>query len=159
MKNGYIYALVKKHYCENKNKKKKILIQENIPQKRNNVKKSYYELIMLIENKLKNDEENVKYYYEIILELLEKYEEITDDDINNAKQLYKDNNLDSLKIFKNVIKDKEYEIEDGHELKNTAWINQKQTKAFNSMKLFIYLLLFAFVVVFIYNFSKTINNN
>ena len=154
MKNGYIYALVKKHYCENKNKKKKILIQENIPQKRNNVKKSYYELILLIENKLKNYEENMKYYYEKILELLEKYEEITNEDLNNAKLLYKEKNLDSLKIFKNVIKDKEYEIENGYELQNTDWINQKQAKISTHIKLFFYLSFLVFAIVFIYHFSK-----
>ena len=41
MKNGYIYALVKKHYYSDKNMKKRILLQENIPQKRNNVKKAF----------------------------------------------------------------------------------------------------------------------
>ena len=48
MKNGYIYALVKKHFCENEKMKKRILIQENIPQKRNNVKKCYNELMLII---------------------------------------------------------------------------------------------------------------
>ena len=41
MKNGYIYALVKKHYYKDANMKKRILLQENIPQKRNNVKKAF----------------------------------------------------------------------------------------------------------------------
>ena len=155
MKNGYIYALVKKHFCENKIMKEKILLQENIPQKRNNVKTSYNELILLIENKLENDDEDKKYYYNVILELLHKYENITEEDLDNAKKLYKENKLESLKNIKYIAKYKENEIKNGNEITNNGWVKQIKTKKINPIKLITIALPLAFVGAYIYNFIKS----
>ena len=155
MKNGYIYALVKKHFCENKKMKEKILLQENIPQKRNNVKTSYNELILLIENKLENDDEDKKYYYNVILELLHKYENITEEDLDNAKKLYKENKLESLKNIKYIAKYKENEIKNGNEITNNGWVKQIKTKKTNPIKLITIALPLAFVGAYIYNFIKS----
>ena len=152
MKNSYIYALVKKHYCENENLKKKILIQENIPQKRNIVKKGFNELILLIQNNLKNDEENQKYYYYMILDILKKYENITDDDLNNAKKLYKENKLETLKNIKFVIKDNESENNIENEKLNNGWIKQKKSEKSKIFKLITVALPLVFVGAYLYNF-------
>ena len=149
MKNGYIYALVKKHYYKNKNMKIIILIQENIPQKRNNVKKAFNELISLIKDKLIDDEENQKYYYNMIFEILKKYENITDEDLENAKKLYKENRLETLKTIYYIIKD------DKEVILNNDWVGKQNTKKMNSLKLFACVLPLAFAGVYIYNFIKS----
>ena len=155
MKNGYIYALVKKHFCQNEKMKKRILLQENIPQKRNNVKKSYNELILIIQNKLENDKENQKYYYNIILELLNKFEYITEEDFDNAKKLYKENRLETLKNIKYIAKYKENEIKNGKDISNNSWVKQIKTRKTNPMKLITIALPLAFVGAYIYNFIKS----
>ena len=155
MKNGYIYALVKKHFCENEKMKKRILIQENIPQKRNNVKKCYNELMLIIENKLKNDEEIQKYFYNVIIELFHKFENITEEDLDNAKQLYKENKLETLKNIKYIIKYNDNEKNDGNKLSNNGWVKQIKTKKTNPMKLISIVLPLAFAGVYIYNFIKS----
>ena len=153
MKNGYIYALVKKHYYKNEHLKKRILIQANIPQKRNNVKKCYNELTNLINNKLENDEENQIYYFNIILEMLKKYENISDNDLLVAKKMYKENKLETLKKDKILIKDIKNEDEDDN-IKN-GWIKQRKTSKMNPMKLIIVVLPLAFASFYIYNLFKS----
>ena len=155
MKNGYIYALVKKHFCENEKMKKRILIQENIPQKRNNVKKCYNELMLIISNKLKNDEEIQKYFYNVIIDLLHKFENITEEDLDNAKQLYKENKLETLKNIKYIIKYNDNEKNDGDKLSNNGWVKQIKTKKTNPMKLISIVLPLAFAGAYIYNFIKS----
>ena len=153
MKNGYIYALVKKHYYKNEHLKKRILIQANIPQKRNNVKKCYNELTTLINNKLENDEENQIYYFNIILEMLKKYENISDNDLLIAKKMYKENKLETLKKDKILIKDIKNEDEDNN-IEN-GWIKQRKTSKMNPMKLIIVVLPLAFASFYIYNLFKS----
>ena len=152
MKNEYIYALVKKHYYKNKNMKMIILIQENIPQKRNNVKKTFNDLIGLIKDKSMDDEENQKYYYNIIVVLLTKYMNISDEDFNKAKKLYKENRLETLKNIVYIIKDNK---DDKEVILNNGWVSHQNTKKINAMKLFTCVLPLAFVGAYIYNFIKS----
>ncbi len=62
----------------------------------------------------------------MILDILKKYENITDDDLNNAKKLYKENKLETLKNIKFVIKDNESENNIENEKLNNGWIKQKK---------------------------------
>ena len=152
MKNGYIYALVKKHYYKDANMKKRILLQENIPQKRNNVKKAFNAVIEFIKDKCEDDKENQKYYYNKIIEILEMHETISDEDLENAKKMFKENRLENLKNIVHIIKDKNEN--EGNILKN-GWIKQKKNKKLNPVKLIAFTLPFAFAGAYIYNLIKS----
>ena len=151
MKNSYIYSLVKKHYCSNYNEKKKILIQENIPQKRNNVKKSFMELMSIIENNYKFNEEDKKYYYEIILKLLIKYDNISEEDFDKAKKLFKENKLDMIKNIDNFnINGDENEINDDND-ENNIWIEQRKKNNYNVIRLFLIAFSSISIGLYLYN--------
>ena len=116
LKNAYLYTLIKKHYCNNDIIKRKIIIQGNIPRKRNEVKLCFNELISFIKNTFKDNEEIQKYYYMLVLNILIKYENISDEDIQMAKKLYKENKLDEL----NYIQEKSNQINN----EKNVWIRQ-----------------------------------
>jgi hypothetical protein len=87
MKNAYIETLVKKHFEKDKNQRMRILLKGNIPKTRNDVKKSFKELMNYIESKKKDlGEQNQKYYYILIMNMLKKYQHIGEDEI---KQIMK----------------------------------------------------------------------
>ena len=89
LKKCYIDTLVKKHFEKMPSKKNQIILEANLPKKRNELKKVYRDLSEIIDNKLEND--NKKYYYILIMNILKKYENIEEKDLNGAIKLYKKN--------------------------------------------------------------------
>ena len=145
MKNGYLLTLIKKHYCNDINLKRKIMIEGNIPKKRNEVKICFNELISFIKNKFKGDGDIQKYYYIIIINILNKYENISDDDIIMAKKLYKENKLDTLNYVE--------ENTDKNIKEDNLWVRQKRvnkkTKVFTT---FAVALPLAYILTYFYNY-------
>ena len=88
----------------------------------------------------------------MILDILKKYENITDDDLNNAKKLYKENKLETLKNIKFVIKDNENENNIENEKLNNGWIKQKKSEKSKIFKLITVALPLVFVGAYLYNF-------
>ena len=145
MKNGYLITLIKKHYCNDINLKRKIMIEGNIPKKRNEVKICFNELISFIKNKFKGDEDIQKYYYIIIINILNKYENISDDDIIMAKKLYKENKLDKLN---NVEEDLNGNVDE-----DNLWVRQKKaTKRSKVFTTFAAALPLAYILTYFYNY-------
>ena len=99
-----------------------------------------------------DDEDNQKYYYNIIINLLTNYMNISDEDFNNAKKLYKENRLETLKNIIYIIKDNK---DDKEVILNNGWVSHQNTKKINAMKLFTCVLPLAFVGAYIYNFIKS----
>ena len=89
LKKCYIDTLVKKHFEKMPSKKNQIILEANLPKKRNELKKVYRDLSEIIDNKLEND--NKKYYYILIMNILKKYENIEEKDLNGVIKLYKKN--------------------------------------------------------------------
>ena len=85
LKKGYIEALVKKHFEKLPSKKREIVLAINLPKRRNELKKTYREMIEVISKKL--EKENQKYYYIVIMEILKKYEIIQNQEINNEHKI------------------------------------------------------------------------
>ena len=92
LKQGYIEALIKRHYEKRPSKKREVIITINLPKRRNELKKTYREMTEVINNKL--EKENQKYYYKLILEILKKYETINNQELDKELKIqgqkYKD---------------------------------------------------------------------
>ena len=88
MKKAYIETLVKKHFEKDENKKMLVILQGNVPKTRNDVKKSFNQLINYIK-KNKNDlgEVNQKHYYLLILNMLKKYDKINEDEMKQTMKI------------------------------------------------------------------------
>ncbi len=143
LKNAYLTILIKKHYCNDNIIKRKIIMQGKIPSKRNEVKKCFNELISFIKNSLKNNQEIQKYYYMIILNILTKYENISDEDIIRTKQLYKEKKLDELNY-----------IEDNNNEKNNnekIWIRQVKSNRKKYFKYFTIALPLIYIASYFYS--------
>jgi hypothetical protein len=141
LKNTYLYVLIKKHYCNDKVIKRNIIVQGNIPQKRNNVKRCFIELMNYIQNNLEENKETQKYYYILIINILTKYSNISDDDIQMAKNLYKENKLDTLYYFGENVENNSSE---------NVWIRQKKSNK-GIIKLFSVAIPFAYIILYFYN--------
>ena len=89
LKNCYINTLIKRQLEKDPNKRIAIILEANLPKKRNEVKKVYKNMSNIIDNKL--DNENKKYYYIEILKILQKYDVITDTEIKDDMKIYKIN--------------------------------------------------------------------
>ena len=148
MKQKYILTLIKKHFEKDPNKKKQIIIEANIPKIRNNVKRTFKELIIFIKNNLELP--NRKYYYLQILNILNKYEVIGEDEIQKMIKLNKKNRLNngivdgkvSKKGNKNGLKkynDKEKE----------SWIMAKKSNGI-SFKIFTFVIPLFYIANYIY---------
>ena len=148
MKNGYLYTLIKKHYFNDDKMKRNIIIESNIPRKRNEVKKCFNEIIYFIQNNFKEKKDIKKCYYILIINILNKYENITDKDILMAKKLYKDNKLETLNSI-------EVNNNENNEKEN-LWIRQKKTKKAKIFKIFAIILPLTYALSYFYSF---INSN
>ena len=95
IKNVYIYGLIKKKLIKDKNEKKKFIKFLKIGEKRNIIKRLYKEIINILNNKLDNGEIKIN-YYEKMIDILKKYEKITDEDINQGKIRYKNKNINNI---------------------------------------------------------------
>ena len=140
LKNAYLYTLIRKHYCIDDHIKRKIIIQGNIPRKRNAVKICFNELISFIQNKYKKNERAQKYYY--ILFILNKYKIISDEDILMAKKLYKENKIDKLKYTEENISGNNKDI---------VWIPQIKSKKSKIFKIFTVALPLAYILTYFYS--------
>ena len=147
MKNGYLQTLIKKHYCNNYEKKREIMIKGNIPHKRNEVKICFNDLTSFIKNYLKDKKDVQKYYYILIINILNKYDNITGENILMAKKLFKENKLDIL----NYIEENKNDDNDNDKTKN-LWIRQTKSKKGKILKLFTIALPFACILTYFYNF-------
>lgn len=63
------------------------ILKANTPKKRNEVKKTFTDLMILIKNKLETQHQ--KYYYSLILQILSKYKNINEDEIQKKMRLFK----------------------------------------------------------------------
>ena len=146
MKNGYLQTLIKKHYCKDVNLKRKIMIQGNIPHKRNEVKICFNELVSFIKKNLKGKKDLQKYYYISIIKILKKYDNLTDEDVQKAKQLFKENKLESLNYF-----EENNDYNENDKQKN-LWIRQIKSKKGKLYKIFTVAIPFACILTYFYNF-------
>ena len=89
LKDCYINTLIKRQLEKDPNKRRAIILEANLPKKRNEVKKVYKNMSNIIDNKL--DNENKKYYYIEILKILGKYDGIADTEIKDDMKIYKIN--------------------------------------------------------------------
>ena len=105
LKKCYIITIIKEKLEKDKNKKIKILFKAELPKKRNEIKKIYNQMIDLINKK--PEKEIKKHYYILILDLLKKYNDINDKEIQEASESYK-NNLKIQKNIKNANKNAKY---------------------------------------------------
>ena len=144
MKNTYLYTLIRKHYCNDEIIKRKILIQGNIPQKRNNVKKCFNELIFFIKNNLQENEEDQKYYYMLIITILNKYSNISNEDVQMAKKLYNENRLNIL----NEVEENFNTYENKN--KENVWIKQKKSGKKKIFKLFTIAIPLIYIATYFY---------
>ena len=147
LKNAYLITSIKKHYCNNEKDKKKIIIQGNIPRKRNEVKICFKELVSFTKNRFKNNAGIQKYYYMQILNILNKYENISDEDIQMAKKLYKENQLDKLNYIE------ENNIENNKE--ENVWIRQKKSNSSKIFRIFTVALPLAYIITYLYTNSHS----
>lgn len=103
MKYYYIYGLIKKNLIKNKSEKKKFIKSLKIPEKRNIIKRLYKEIINILNNKINDGEINVNYYQKMV-DIVKKYEKITDEDIEKGKIKYKNidiNNINDIIQYNN----------------------------------------------------------
>ena len=152
MKKGYIQALIEKHFEKDENKKMEIILKANIPKKRNEVKKTFKELMELLKNEF--DVQNQKYYYLIILNILNKYKNINEDEIRKMMKLYKQKrNKNNIKNNdKNKINKYKYNYDNNNDNDNdNEWISNKQnSKKGFIVKVFTFLIPLAYIIKYCY---------
>ena len=144
LKHYYILTLVKIQIAKDDEEKRKIIIQSNLPKLRNKVKKVYKEMTRVIKKNL--EQENKKYYYILILNILKKYDNISDEEIKKALEIYKNKPRRSKRI-----KDKSGKDEVKHEIKekNEKSISyQKKKCSFDFTTLFSILIALGFIAYF-----------
>ena len=90
LKNYYLCLLVKKHFLKNKSEKIKLIKDMNIKEKRDMFKISYLNVINFIQEKFKFDYNNLEIYINKIINIIEKYKNITKYDIKYTKKIYKE---------------------------------------------------------------------
>ena len=101
LKKSYIDTLIKRHLEKSPNKKKDIIIKANLPKKRNELKKIYREILELIKSKLEKD--NQDYYLILIIQILKKYEDISDNELNSELKFIRNkNNVKKIKKDKKI---------------------------------------------------------
>ena len=108
LKNLYIITIIKRGEEKGHPKKQdEIVLEANVPKKRNELKKLYKNMMNVIKNKLQK--ENKKYYYILILKILDKYKKITPKEQKEKKNAYM--KMKEKEIIKNkkIQKDKEKE--------------------------------------------------
>ena len=145
LKKCYIDTLVKRHLEKDENKKKEIILKANLPKRRNELKKVFRAMNETINDKL--EKENQKYYYILILNILKKYENIEENEIDSALKI-----LRKKKIIK---KDKK---NNNKNIKNYEKTDKKEA---NCNICFISILMTVFIPLFLaaYFFYIIFNNN
>ena len=142
MKKNYIEALIKKHFAKEKNKKKEVILRANIPKRRNEVKRIFLELITFIENKLEPNHR--KYYYMLILNIITKYKNISDNEmkknIPKIRQKMKDKKIKEEKNNKKINKN-----DANHNYDDKIWIIQYNPKKNFALTLFAVFLPLAYL--------------
>ena len=92
LKNYYLCLLVKKHFIKNKSEKIKLIKDMNIKEKRDIFKISYLNIINFIQEKFKYDNDKLEIYINKIINIIEKYKNISKYDIKYTKKIYKEEN-------------------------------------------------------------------
>ena len=139
LKNLYIITIIKRYLEKDPKKQKEIVLEANIPKKRNELKKLYRNMINVIKNKLQK--ENQKYYYISILKILDKYKKITPKEKKDAYMKMKE---------KEIIKNKEIqkETQKENEKEKVKKLEQKESSSIISY------LVFSLPLIFIWSFLK-----
>ena len=104
LKNLYIITIIKRYLEHDPKKQKEIIIEANLPKKRNELKKLYRNMMDVIKNKLQK--ENQKYYYILILKILDKYKKIKNKEKKEALKNIEKENIKNKEIQKEKEKDK-----------------------------------------------------
>jgi len=108
LKEHYIYYINnKKYYINNKNELKKLEKKVNIPQKRENLKMIYKELILHINTIYKNSPYNKIKCFQKVIKYLKYYEKINDKKNKKSKELEAYKKSDKFNMDK-TLKDKQY---------------------------------------------------
>ena len=142
MKTFYIFGLIKKQIKKDKSEKKKFIKSLKIGEKRNKIKKIYKEIIDILNNKINDGEINVNFYKKMI-EIIRKYEKITDEDIIEGKLKYnKINNINEMNKI--------------NEIQNNNNIDKIKN---NKKKIFILLLPMVFILNYFANNFKVYECN
>ena len=142
MKTFYIFGLIKKQIIKDKTEKRKFIKSLKIGEKRNNIKRIYKEIIDILNNKINDGEINVNFYKKMI-EIIRKYEKITDEDIIEGKLKYnKINNINEMNKI--------------NEIQNNNNIDKIKN---NKKKIFILLLPMVFILNYFANNFKVYEYN
>ena len=138
MKFYYIFGLIKKQILKDKTEKRKFIKSLKIGEKRNNIKRIYKEIIDILNNKINDGEINVNFYKNMI-DIIKKYEKITDEDIIEGKIKFNNiNNINEMNKINELQKDNNLD----NKIKN------------NKQKIFILLLPMVFIINYFANNFK-----
>jgi hypothetical protein len=116
LKNLYIITIIKRYLEHDPKKQKEIIIEANLPKKRNELKKLYRNMMDVIKNKLQK--ENQKYYYILILKILDKYKKIKNKEKKEALNNIEKENIKNKEIQKEKEKEKDKNLK-----QNTRYFN------------------------------------
>ena len=134
IKKLYIYIIIKKHYCTDKEEKTKIIEEgsKRVEIAKNELENIYKNILIILKKSFKgNNELIIKYLTLIILRLKEK-QKINDDDIKEAKLLFK---KDKIKFEKMKEEDN---IEENEEFaENELLLKEKKDDEKNKMKILL----------------------
>ena len=138
MKSYYIFGLIKKQIIKDKLEKRKFIKNLKIGEKRNKIKRLYKEIIDILNNQINDKEINVNYYQKMI-DVIKKYEKITDEDIIEGKLKY--NNINNINEMNKI-----------NEMQNNNNLDNKIKN--NKQKIFVLLLPMVFIINYFANNFK-----
>ena len=137
--------MVKYKYLKNDIEKKELLKQSQITKKKEALQEIYDNLCKQIKNS--NDQQKL-YYIRKIINILEKYSKITDDDKKNAKELYKTNKNEFEKIYA-------LDLNNGKIVKKEEnKINQENSMGRRAFRICSYLLPLIYFTHYFYYYCK-----
>ena len=93
IKRLYIYLIVKKHYCQDINEKKKIILEGSnlIEKTKKELDDLYNKIIIILNKRFKGDNELIIKYLTLIIKRLKEKQKITEEEMEEAKKKYKIN--------------------------------------------------------------------
>ena len=110
IKRLYIYLIVIKYYCKDINEKRKIIIEGNnlIDKAKKDLENIYNNIIIILNKKFNGDKDLIIKYLKLIISKLNKYQRITNEEIEEAKKKYKVNKM----LFEKLKEEKDENDED-----------------------------------------------
>ena len=106
IKRLYIYIIVKKHYCNDIKEKEKIIKDGSIlvDKAKKELEILYNKILVILKKRFKGDNDLIIKYIIIIINKLKEKQKITDNDILEAKKLYKMDKIAFEKMKEEFVK-------------------------------------------------------